>query len=647
MSVEEKKWFQTWFDTEAYHTLYANRTESEASTFIESILQVLDLKVGAKVADMACGSGRHARALASLGLHVYGYDLSEKSLAIARSLPRKNIQYTQHDMRLPMVEGNFDAVFSLFTSLGYFDSTNEDLEVLGHVYAALKEGGYYIIDYLNPAFTIKNLIAQEEKTIGDTSFEIKREVKDGRVIKTIGVTKEGDQPYEVQEMVRLYTSDDWKKMAAKVGFEVKSIYGDYGLGSFNKDLSDRHILVLRKPLKGEIKCLNCRTKYFGKYCPKCGQKVEHLKAPFVHLITEFVADYFHFDNKFFRSIVPLLFKPSFLLKEFMRGRRVTYINPLRLYFFSATIFFLLFFSLSGVSKLMNVEKKTLMPKDQMVQNLEKEINATKENFSKDTSSKNEIDDQVKDTTKENTAISEGNSPDQSSFYIKNSDFKSEEEALNHDMRVLEEVQKFPANKAGLVPENLPEYLQLVLSDSLDLTDGLRIPFPQNVESLESTLDSLKQTGKISFFEKKLIKWKYKKYGSEVNASLKQLFGDVILKLPKLMFFYLPIFALSLFFLYSRKKFYLVEHGFFTLYLFSAVFVWFSIYYILEIIGVEELLPFFAAIIWIWMGIYFLLGLKYYYNQGWWLTTTKFLILSFFNFIVIILIGFSAMFLNML
>ncbi len=647
MSVEEKKWFQTWFDTEAYHTLYANRTESEASTFIESILQVLDLKVGAKVADMACGSGRHARALASLGLHVYGYDLSEKSLAIARSLPRKNIQYTQHDMRLPMVEGNFDAVFSLFTSLGYFDSTNEDLEVLGHVYAALKEGGYYIIDYLNPAFTIKNLIAQEEKTIGDTSFEIKREVKDGRVIKTIGVTKEGDQPYEVQEMVRLYTSDDWKKMASKVGFEVTAIYGSYGLEPFDIEKSDRHILVLKRPVKGEVKCLNCRTKFIGSYCPKCGQKVDHLKVPFVHLVTEFAADYLHFDNKFFRSMVPLLFNPGFLLKEYMQGRRVTYINPLRLYFFSATIFFLLFFSLSGVSKFMHLEKHALIPKEDVIKKLEKEINETQNSYSKDSASiatkgKSDIDSITgKSNTTEFVQNNDG------SFYIKNTNFKDDQEELEYDMKVLDQVHKFPSNKAGMVPQDLPEYLQLVLSDSLDLADGLKIPFPQNVEALESTLDSLQKAGKMSFFEKILIKWKYKKYGSEVNASLKQLFGDVILKLPKLMFFYLPLFALSLFFLYSKKKFYLVEHGFFTLYLFSAVFVWFSIYYILQALGIAEWLPYIELAIWIWMGIYFLLGLKYYYKQGWVLTTTKFVIISFFNFFVIILIGFSAMFLNML
>lgn len=55
----------------------------------------------------------------------------------------------------------------------------------------------------------------------------------------------------------------------------------------------------------------------------------------------FLNDYFTFDSKIFRSIRPLFAKPGFLTLEYLEGRRVSYIPPLRLFIFSSIIFFLL------------------------------------------------------------------------------------------------------------------------------------------------------------------------------------------------------------------------------------------------------------------------------------------------------------------
>lgn len=58
-------------------------------------------------------------------------------------------------------------------------------------------------------------------------------------------------------------------------------------------------------------------------------------------IKHFLSDYFAFDSKIVRSFGPLLFKPGFLTSEFLAGRRVSYIPPLRMYIFVSIVFFLL------------------------------------------------------------------------------------------------------------------------------------------------------------------------------------------------------------------------------------------------------------------------------------------------------------------
>src|SRR5690349_22469253 len=82
----------------------------------------------------------------------------------------------------------------------------------------------------------------------------------------------------------------------------------------------------------------------GRYCHVCGQENVEPKESFLHLVTHFFNDITHFDGKFFTTLKDLLFKPGFLSKEYMIGRRASYLNPIRMYVFTSAIFFLLFFS---------------------------------------------------------------------------------------------------------------------------------------------------------------------------------------------------------------------------------------------------------------------------------------------------------------
>lgn len=93
-----------------------------------------------------------------------------------------------------------------------------------------------------------------------------------------------------------------------------------------------------KKYRTETNCLNCGTEVKGKFCSECGQENLDTRENFFHLVFHFIADYLHFDSKFFRSLIPLFTKPGFLTKEYWEGRRTRYIHPLRLFFFTTIIF---------------------------------------------------------------------------------------------------------------------------------------------------------------------------------------------------------------------------------------------------------------------------------------------------------------------
>ncbi len=91
-------------------------------------------------------------------------------------------------------------------------------------------------------------------------------------------------------------------------------------------------------------CENCGTKLEGPFCHRCGQHDFDVHRSFGHVFLEVLENLFHFDGKFFRNIVTLLFSPGRLTAAFNAGQRAAQVPPFRLYIFTAFFFFLWIFS---------------------------------------------------------------------------------------------------------------------------------------------------------------------------------------------------------------------------------------------------------------------------------------------------------------
>ncbi len=123
---------------------------------------------------------------------------------------------------------------------------------------------------------------------------------------------------------------------------------------------------MAKPHNKSEFCLNCNARIGeANYCPQCGQLNTDKQVPVKQFVHDAVGDYLTFDSRFFRSFIPLLFKPGYLTKEYITGRRVSYIFPFRLYLF---ISFLFFFTLAVKSQMETVKD------DNPYINTEKQLN---------------------------------------------------------------------------------------------------------------------------------------------------------------------------------------------------------------------------------------------------------------------------------
>lgn len=95
-----------------------------------------------------------------------------------------------------------------------------------------------------------------------------------------------------------------------------------------------------KHLRKETDCLNCGAEVKGTYCSECGQANTEPRENFKHILTHFITDYLHLDEKFFSSLKYLLFYPGYLTNQYNSGKRTKYVHPFRLYIFITIVFFL-------------------------------------------------------------------------------------------------------------------------------------------------------------------------------------------------------------------------------------------------------------------------------------------------------------------
>ncbi|SMD34461.1 Methyltransferase domain-containing protein [Reichenbachiella faecimaris] len=244
--MSKKEWFDEWFNTIYYHILYKHRDYEEAAAFLDHLIDYFQMKPNAKILDLACGKGRHSIYLNEKGFDVTGVDLSEENIKYASAKQNDSLHFAVHDMREVFADGTFDYVFNLFTSFGYFDSKEENLNVIDATIKSLKPGGKFLLDFLNPYVVVNNLVHEEDKTIENIHFNIQRQYTDDEfIVKNILVDDHG-QHYEFQEKVKAIRRTDFLAYFDKINLKVIDIFGDYELSKYQAEESQRLIFVLEK-----------------------------------------------------------------------------------------------------------------------------------------------------------------------------------------------------------------------------------------------------------------------------------------------------------------------------------------------------------------------------------------------------------------
>jgi SAM-dependent methyltransferase len=122
------EWWTEFFDAD-YIRIYRKRDARSAGSEAAFVRKILSLRRNQRVLDVCCGYGRHALLLAAAGMRVTGVDVNPLFLRRARAAAKRaglDVDFIQSDVRTLELKPIFDAAVNMFTSIGYFDSEEDN-----------------------------------------------------------------------------------------------------------------------------------------------------------------------------------------------------------------------------------------------------------------------------------------------------------------------------------------------------------------------------------------------------------------------------------------------------------------------------------------------------------------------------------------
>ncbi len=269
----------------------------------------------------------------------------------------------------------------------------------------------------------------------------------------------------------------------------------------------------KNPLRKDKTCLNCNYVVAERFCPNCGQENIETRKTFHHLFLHFFEDLTHYENAFWKTIKNLILKPSSLTKEYLSGKRMSYLAPVRLYIFISFITFFLI---------------TIFP--------------------------NGEDDFVK---------------------INNGNVKKEIHKKDNNKKLsAEELKIIALKEKGILSQKESDSLRKYIKESKNKETIGKVFVAFGYHSVKQ-MDSIRaiHSNEINDF----VYWINKKAFTVFHHNTKEQIIEkakesAIHNLPKVLLIYMPLFAFFLWLFHNKKRWYYFDHGIFTLHYFSFLLI---------------------------------------------------------------------------
>jgi ubiquinone/menaquinone biosynthesis C-methylase UbiE len=244
-----------------FYDLFSTGLNADTKFYLEEAK-----KCGGRVLEVAVGTGRITLPLLKAGVDLYGFDISVEMIKVLEEKARNNKidikgRIRKADMRTFKYDGKFDLIIIPYRAFLHNLTTDDQAATMKQCCRHLKKGGRLILNFFfpNPFHLIRGI----NKAFKDTDITVR--VKD-RSVRLIGYAshdlirqqihidylfkeKYKDQKFrEYRDKFSLcwIGINEFRHLAARSGFKVKELYGDFHRGKKIKLKKGELVWVLEK-----------------------------------------------------------------------------------------------------------------------------------------------------------------------------------------------------------------------------------------------------------------------------------------------------------------------------------------------------------------------------------------------------------------
>ncbi|MEV0142552.1 class I SAM-dependent methyltransferase [Streptomyces globisporus] len=243
-----------WYEDDALWSDFAAtmfppaRAESAAALVASSPL--LDFPPGTRVLDLCCGPGLFVVPLAGRGYEVTGVDLSPSMLGSARTAcdaAGAAVRLERADMLTYREPGAFDVILNVFTSFGYFEEAEDNLQVLRNAHESLAPGGQLLVDVMGKEVLAGWIGRPKAVDLPDGSYVVQRDtvLDSWRRLRTDWTLVRGTTARTASITSWLYSAAELHALFESAGFTDVECFGGFDASGYDQR-SDRLIVRGRR-----------------------------------------------------------------------------------------------------------------------------------------------------------------------------------------------------------------------------------------------------------------------------------------------------------------------------------------------------------------------------------------------------------------
>jgi len=351
-----------------------------------------------------------------------------------------------------------------------------------------------------------------------------------------------------------------------------------------------------------------------KFCPNCSQANSTKKLVLKDFFDEFLSSIVNYDSKLLKTLYTMLVKPGTITRDYIHGKRVSYTNPFR---FLLSLAFLYLLMVSYDSNITALDELGLEDKIEKTGPMSFSFNDGEDD---------------KDSTKVEERTKEALQQLDSLENVKNVPIPGIQglDSLQHIIN--QGIDKLAKKDSMLLANPKQYYQELDKWEANNLMGKMEFFFTYLQKDSIKTFDDAQQKYGVDESFSTRMAFNGSKSALKAIAQPGSWLDNTMAKLPFVIFFFLPIFAVFIFLVYIRKKYTYTDHLIFSFHNQSLLFILLILSWVIDSI-------FDTATAWIALtlfSIYLFQAMKKFYSQGIFKTIIKYLFLnSVFLFLALI------------